>query len=141
MVNTIKFSQFPNVNLNTSTNMLVGVSSSTGGINFQSELTTNWTTANRPTTPPDGLLGYNINLEKYEYWNATAGEWIQLGSSDNGTVTEVGSGIGLTGGPINTTGTLSFSQIAPNSLWANNSDIIAVPTVIPLSTFLLSENK
>lgn len=51
-----------------------------------------------------------------------------------GTVTAVGSGTGLTGGPINTSGTLSFAPIAANSLWANNTGGSAVPQVIPFST-------
>lgn len=58
-----------------------------------------------------------------------------------GTVTQVSSGTGLTGGPINSSGTLSFASITAQSLWANNTGGTAVPTVIPLSTFLLAANN
>lgn len=57
-----------------------------------------------------------------------------------GTVTEVDTGTGLTGGPITTTGTISFAAINANSLWANITGGSAVPTVIPTSTFLISAN-
>lgn len=50
-----------------------------------------------------------------------------------GTVLEVDTGTGLTGGPITTTGTISFADIAANSLWVNNTGGIAVPTVTSLA--------
>jgi len=142
VVNTIKFSQFANADLNSSLNSLVGTSSLVGGgINIKSSFTTKWTTATRPTSPPDGLLGYNTTLEKYEYWNALSSLWIPLESGGSGTVNLVNSGTGLTGGPITTTGTLSFSPILANSLWVNTSNVTAVPIVTPLSNFLLSANN
>lgn len=55
-----------------------------------------------------------------------------------GSVTSVGSGTGLTGGPITTTGTLSFASIAAHSLWANVTAGAAVPTVVGTNTFLQS---
>lgn len=142
MVNTVKFSQFSSVDLNSSTNMLVGSSSLIGGgINIKSNFTVKWTTGTRPSSPPDGILGYNTDTKVYEYWDALASEWIALGSGNIGTVTQVNSGTGLTGGPINTAGTLSFAPIAPRSLWANTSFSIGVPIITPLSTFLLSSNN
>jgi hypothetical protein len=51
-----------------------------------------------------------------------------------GTVTQIDTGTGLTGGPITTVGTISFAPIAANSLWANMTGGIAVPTVTPLSS-------
>ena len=58
-----------------------------------------------------------------------------------GTVTEIDTGTGLTGGPITNAGTISFAPIAANSLWANVTAGVAVPTVIPTSTFLISANN
>jgi hypothetical protein len=84
MVSTIKFSQFAVANLANTTNQLVGVSAPTGGQNFQTPLTLSWTTAGRPSTPPNGLLGYNTDLGQYEYWNGSA--WVQLASGGSGTV-------------------------------------------------------
>lgn len=57
-----------------------------------------------------------------------------------GTVTSVGSGTGLTGGPITTTGTLSFAAIGAHKLWANVTSGSAVPTEVSTSTFLQSIN-
>jgi hypothetical protein len=81
MVNVIKFSQFANVNLNTATNQLVGVSNASGGINFQSPFVNTWTTATRPATPYAGLYGYNSTLNGFEFWNGTT--WIQF---ETGTI-------------------------------------------------------
>lgn len=76
MVNTVKFSQFVNANLNTTTNLLVGVSASTGGVNIKSPLVNTWTTAGRPTAPYFGLIGANSTTSQYEFWNGSA--WITL---------------------------------------------------------------
>lgn len=58
-----------------------------------------------------------------------------------GTVSSVGTGTGLIGGTITTTGTISFAPITANSLWANVTGVSAVPTIIPTSTFLKSANN
>ena len=139
MVNTIKFSQFAQGNLANPTNLIVGVSSDSGGINFQQAFPIIWTTATRPTPPFAGLLGYNSDNADYEFWNGSS--WVEVGSGDTGTVTQINTGIGLTGGPITTTGSISFAEIAANSLWANVTGVTAVPTVIPTSTFLISANN
>lgn len=55
-----------------------------------------------------------------------------------GTVTQINTGTGLTGGPITDAGTISFAPIAANSFWANTTGGAAVPTVTSLSTFLTS---
>lgn len=138
MVQTVKFSQFANINLTTTTNQLVGVSADAGGINFQSPFTVAWTTTARPSPPYPGLQGYNSTLNVPEYWNGTA--WLQL-ESGAGNVTEVDTGVGLVGGPITTTGTISYAPIAASSLWANTNTFAAVPAVTPLTTFLLSANN
>src|SRR5579863_5415374 len=76
----------------------------------------------------------------------TASEWLQWAiafgvfppDTNQGSVTSVGSGTGLTGGPITSTGVLSFAPIAAHSFWANITGSTAVPTVQPLSSFVPS---
>lgn len=57
-------------------------------------------------------------------------------SSGSGTVTNVGSGTGLTGGPITGTGSLALATIANNSFLANASGSTATPAPTTLSAFL-----
>lgn len=64
----------------------------------------------------------------------TLGTVIDSGSfAGIGSVTNVATGTGLTGGPIVTTGTISFAPIAAHSFWANITGSTAVPTVIPFT--------
>ena len=137
MVTTVTFSQFATANLNDNTNQLVGIG---GGVNIISPKVVEWTTAGRPTPPFAGLLGYNTTITQYEYYDGGTNAWVQLQDSTSG-VTDILTGTGLTGGPIVTTGTISFAPIAATSLWANTTGSSAVPTVIPLSTFLQSANN
>ena len=138
MVSTIKFSEFAAADLNNSTNKSAGLS---GGANATTEIVVRWTTAGRPSAPFNGILGYNTDLSSYEYWDSVSAQWFQLGTGDTGTVTLVNTGTGLTGGPITDTGTISFAAIAANSLWANVTAGIAVPTVIPTATWLFTSNN
>ena len=74
----------------------------------------------------------------------SASEWLQWAIAfgvyppdvSNGSVTQVGTGTGLTGGPITSSGNISFAPIAANSFWANVTGGIAVPTVQSLSSIL-----
>jgi len=80
-------------------------------------------------------------LAANQFWgkNPSNTEIIAINISDitgGGTVTEVDTGTGLTGGPITGSGTISFASIAANSLWANITGSTAVPTVVPTSYFL-----
>lgn len=138
MVSTIKFSEFTASVRTSSTNKNVGLS---GGLNAQADLTVTWTTATRPTPPYNGLLGYNIDLSEYEYYDTATASWLQIGPGGTGSVTLINTGTGLTGGPITDTGTISFASIAANSLWANITGGVAVPTVIPTSTWLFTANN
>lgn len=138
MTSTIKFSQFANATISNSANLFVGED---GGKNFKTQFPYQWTTVTRPASPYNGLLGYNTNLSAYEYWDQTALLWVEIAGGAIGTVTSVGSGTGLTGGPITTTGTLSFAAIAAHSFWANTTGGVAVPTVTTLTTFLLAANN
>lgn len=138
MVHTIKFSEFDDLNLNNQTNTMVGISDPTGGSNIKTDFTTAWTTTGRPTMAYEGLQGYNSTLGVPEYWDGFG--WIQL-SGGGGSVVQINTGTGLTGGPITTAGTISFAQIAAMSLWANVTGSLATPAVVPLTDFLLSANN
>ncbi len=78
MVNTVKFSEFPEANLDDSDLESVGLES---GINIKTPKYPTWTTAGRPATPYNGLLGYNTTLMQYEFWDAVALVWAQLEDS------------------------------------------------------------
>jgi|SRR6185503_8365464 len=106
MVNTKKFSQFSNADLNDSTNKLVGIGS---GINIIADKITHWTTATRPgisppATPANGLLGYNTDLGLYEFYNSTTAQWMQLQDTTSGlnwtTVTAVSTSAVINSGYI-----------------------------------------
>lgn len=81
MVNTLKFSQFTDVDLNSETNEMVGFD---GAANIKAEKVTRWTTAGRPSAPFDGLMGYNTDLAQWEYYDATAADWLQFLTSSTG---------------------------------------------------------
>ena len=97
MVNTIKFSQFSSGNYNTTTNFLVGASSTSGGQNIMVPFVTTWTTAGRPSSPYAGLIGFNSSTLLYEFWNGTS--WVSFASGlpalTNGQLY-----IGNTGNPV-----------------------------------------
>ena len=136
MVNTKKFSDFVTGDLADPTNVEVGISN---GDNAKFSKTTEWTTATRPVPPFESLLGYNTDMQQYEFYDGT--QWQAISSGGSGTVTQINTGTGLTCGPITNTGTVSFAPIAANSLWANITGGSAVPTVIPTATFLLTANN
>jgi len=60
------------------------------------------------TPLPTGLIIYQTdNTPGFYYWDGT--QWIRIGSG-MGSVTEVNTGVGLTGGPITTTGTIDIAN-------------------------------
>jgi hypothetical protein len=61
-------------------------------------------------------------------------QWATLAGS--GTVTSVATGSGLTGGPITGTGTVSLATIANNSLLANISGGVGVPSATTLTALI-----
>lgn len=83
MVSTIKFSEFSNASVDDDAIYDVGLA---GGINTKQRKFVEWTTATRPVTPYDGLLGYNTDLSLYEYWDNVSGAWSQL-EATTGTFT------------------------------------------------------
>jgi hypothetical protein len=70
-------------------------------------------------------------------YRATDGKWHNVSLSIvGGTVTSVDTGVGLSGGPITTSGTVSLAQIANGSMLANTSGSIAAPISTTLTTLL-----
>ena len=80
MVSTVKFSQFAAADLTKSSNKLVGLSN---GLNSQSSNVLTWATIGRPTPPFNGLMGYNTDLSKYEYYDLLSTSWVQFSISSN----------------------------------------------------------
>ncbi len=133
-VNTIKFSQFAAGSLTNTTNMLVGVTASSGGTNFKVPFPLSWTTASRPSSPGNGVLGYNTSLSQYEYWNG--GAWVQLAAGGSGTV-NVGDENQL--GYYATTGTaISALSNADNAVLLSNAAGLPVWTAAIASGLLIS---
>ena len=58
------------------------------------------------------------------------------GGGGGGSVTEVDTGTGLTGGPITTSGTISFATVATNTILSNISGGTAAPTPNSMSANL-----
>ncbi|MBX4189691.1 hypothetical protein KW791_00115 [Candidatus Parcubacteria bacterium] len=56
--------------------------------------------------------------------------------NEGGGVTSVGTGTGLTGGTITSTGTISLAAVAAHKLWANVTGGSAVPTEVSTSIFI-----
>ena len=58
-----------------------------------------------------------------------------------GTVTQINTGLGLTGGPITNAGTISFAQMPANTFWGNITGATALPTQVSTSYFLIASNN
>lgn len=58
------------------------------------------------------------------------------GGGGGGSVTSVGSGAGLTGGPITASGTLSLATVADSRILANITGGVAVPSPVTLSAYI-----
>lgn len=78
MVLTKKFSQFNVAALDDAAQEVVGLEN---GVNIRSTRFLTWTVATRPAIPFNGLLGYNTELQKYEFYDAAVPEWVQLEDS------------------------------------------------------------
>lgn len=85
MVQTIKFSQFTANGLPSIGDKEVGLKSGANTI-FTQQWT--WyppgTTAQRPTSPVEGVARFNTDLHLYEYYDALTASWVQLVISPNG---------------------------------------------------------
>jgi len=53
-------------------------------------------------------------------------------------VSQIDTGLGLTGGPITSIGTISFGPMDPNTVWANPTASVALPIMVPISSFALN---
>lgn len=87
---------------------------------------------NLNTTP--GQIWYNTSLGTLQVYNGSS--WVTLSSGGSGTVTNVGSGYGILGGPITSSGTLTFDSATINSLyrsWLTWSNVSGKPTTFPPS--------
>lgn len=133
MVNTKKFSEFAAGSLTTTTKKMAGISNTSGGENIIVDFTVTWTVSSRPSPPYNGLLGYNTDIAQYEYWDGSS--WVQF-ESGGGSVTQIDTGLGLTGGPIFSSGTISFAEIPANTFWGNVTGVSALPTTVSTSYFL-----
>lgn len=86
------------------------------------------------------ILGAN------QFWakNATNTGFIAVDIQEiigGGTVTQVNTGLGLTGGPIVDAGTISFAPMNANTFWGNITGSTALPTMVPTTYFLKSSNN
>ena len=81
MVSTIKVSQFPAAGLNDASRTVTGVAT---GANVNNAIQNEWTTATRPISPFNGLMGYNTDLDQWEYWDEGESAWLQFLSSGSG---------------------------------------------------------
>lgn len=84
MVNTLKFSEFATADPENPTNTMAGISAPTGGINVKSPFVLKWTTAGRPASPFDGLMGFNSTIDEWEFFQASTGEWKQFATTSSG---------------------------------------------------------
>ncbi len=142
MVNTIKFSEFKTSDLSLSGNQVVGLKS---GENVISDVQLGESASKDVTDDAETKVASVQG-------SFTTGHILIAADSDGtikdggnpvgtGTVTQVNSGTGLTGGPINGSGTLSFISISANSFWANTTGGAAVPSVTPLNIFMRGINN
>lgn len=73
---------------------------------------TDATFVNGLSTTDKGLLVFDSDLGKFYYWSGTAWAALENGTGGTGTVTDITTGTGLTGGPITTSGTISLANTA-----------------------------
>jgi len=64
------------------------------------------------TATDKGLLVFDSDISKFYYWSGTAWSVIEDGTAGAGTVTNINTGTGLSGGPISTSGTISLANTA-----------------------------
>lgn len=76
-----------------------------------------------------------------EFWgkNASGTEIIAIDIASivgGGTVTQINTGLGLTGGPIVSTGTIAFADMDANTFWGNITSAINAPSQVSTSYFV-----
>lgn len=127
-ISTIKFSQFAAVNLAGTTNKVVGTSSLSGGSNFYADFPQTWTTANRPSMPATGTIGYNSSLGQYEFWNGAA--WTQFAAGGSGSV-NLGSINQLAWYAANGTAVSGLPTLADGVLVTDSGGEPSISTTLP----------
>src|ERR1700761_8367083 len=132
MVNTKKFSEFSLEQLNNGAAEVVGLEA---GVNIRSTRFLSWTTATRPASPFNGLLGINTDFQQYEYWNSLALTWTQLASTTSGTVTSIsqGNGIICSPNPIVNAGIISLDTPVTMANGGTGASLVAAVGAIPYS--------
>lgn len=76
---------------------------------------------------PPGVLGQVLK---------TGGPSANPSWDDTGTVTEIDTGLGLTGGPIVGSGTISFAEMDAHTIWANLTGAAAEPSMATIEEIL-----
>lgn len=94
------------------------------------------TQKNAIASAASGLMVYDTTSNLINYYNGSSWVAIQSATGGVGTVTQISTGTGLTGGPVTSSGTISFASIAPSSLWANVSTATNVPVITTLGAGL-----
>lgn len=89
-----------------------------------------------PTLGPSQIWMMNATNTQIEAVDFSGG-----GGGGGGTVTLVNTGLGLTGGPIITSGTVSFAAMDAHTFWGNITGASALPAMIPDSYFLITTNN
>jgi hypothetical protein len=150
-------------NVATGTGLTGGPITGTGTVSFATIATgnvlanvsgaTNPPTANTPSAILDATIGNTRGSVAYRgstVWTAlppdSAGKYLKTqgpgvdpmwdNPAGSGSVTSVGSGAGLIGGPITSTGTISIAPIADSTFLANVSGSSATPSGQNLTEFL-----
>ncbi len=80
-------------------------------------------------------LGHGVSGQVLSTQGASA-DPIWVDAAGGGTVTQINTSTGVTGGPITSSGTISLASIASGTLLANVSSVSAAPTANSLSTVL-----
>ena len=93
------------------------------------------------TSLPDATAwttGLIFSPDDGQFRGSDGATWLTIsgGGGGGGTVTQVNTGAGLTGGPINVTGTVSFATVADQRILANVSGVVAVPTATAPASIL-----
>lgn len=77
------------------------------------------------TSPAAGLIVYDTTLGHFSYYDGSA--WVTI-STGGGTVTSVGTGSGLVGGPITSSGTISLANVGTAGTYGSSTQVPVITT-------------